>query len=367
MSLIKDVYDACVENYFDDIKQKEQAISCKVKSFDELYLLEANQCGESVVLKLSDSRDFDLSPQAFVFLQEHGETEYPLQRKINSAEEIQDALDELQSAADDLLGFARDIAENRHTLQSAEAALQCNYDLRDTPQETSQLDSLAAEWMRIFRTLWYPSAGGDLRDLLFLSGKYPHIDIAPQLFIHTDCSPESADFDIDKCGVIFDDQHTKIELQPDREFDRLDLPRRQFASLDCANAGRIILYQVKIASDRFGEITRPLIYAVCENEWFAANVLAPNRIALDAVCHVRYGGGFGGALSNGAWLINTLRSLRAKYFISDPVLDYVDGDRNVLSTFPQLNGVPAELDRPITTINSRNWSGHGDVTIYELH
>ena len=216
--------------------------------------------------------------------------------------------------------------------------------------------------MHAKRTLWYPSADRDFRDLVFCSGEYPGIDIAPELFVHTDCKPN---FDLDAPGTVYEDPHTRVTLHKERDFDRLAVPRREFAHWTSYEAGRILLYRAEIASDRFGRIDRPLIYAVCENEWFAAEFLAPNRIAADTVCHVRYGSGFGGAAASGAWLTHALKLLHSRHFISDPSLEMQSADEDVLWKYPQLAGVPAELV-PGTVIPGRLWSNHGDVTVYEV-
>ena len=156
-----------------------------------------------------------------------------------------------------------------------------------------------------------------------------------------------------------------MTLHKEREFDRLSVPHGEFAHWDSKEAGRIILYQAEIVSDRFGKIDRPLIYAVCENEWLAAEFLVPNRIAVETVCHVRYGSGFGGASATGAWLVHALKLLHSRHFISDPMLTMQSQDEAVLRKYPQLAGVPAELV-PGTVIPGKLWSDHGDVTVYDV-
>ena len=362
MDMLNELYKSCLDNDFDDMQCCGATLSCNIRSFDNHYHLQAVQKDDILELSLSDRLGFRITPGVLDFLKKHGESAYPLFRTITDINLLQDVLDELQSAADDLFGFCRDLAENRHTETSAEYALQKNFSLRDAPQELAMLDPRAAWEMRSKRVLWYPSAGNDFRDMIFCSGRYPDITLAPELFIHTDCHP---DFDFDLPGVVYEDHHTTVRLHKEREFDRLTVPQMEFAHWSSPDSGRIILYQAEIASDRFGKIVRPLIYAVCENEWVAAEFLVPNRIAAETVCHVRYGSGFGGAAASGAWLRQALKILHTRTFISDPVPEMQYGDLQVLDKYPQLGGIPAELV-PQMDIDGRLWSNHGDVTVYEV-
>lgn len=362
MSMMNDLHNTCLENDFDDIRISGNVLDCNIRSFDNRYHLQAVRKNNFLELALSDRTAFEVTPEVLDFLKNHGESTYPLCRSIRSSKEIQDTLDELQSAADDLFGFCRDLAECRHTDISAESALQSNFSLRDTPQELAQLDPRAAYEMYAKRTLWYPSAGQDFRDLIFCSGEYPEISIAPELFIHTDCMP---DFDLDTPGIVYKDPHTTVTLCKEREFDRLTVPQTEFAHWKSQDAGRIILYRTEVISDRFGKIERPLIYVVCENEWFAAEFLVPNRIAVETICHVRYGSGFGGAAASGAWLLDTLKILRTRCFISDPIPEMQDSDHAVMKKYPQLAGECAEFE-PQQEIDGKIWSNHGDVTVYAI-
>ena len=362
MSMMENFYDTCLDNDFDNITLCGNTLDCNIRSFNNHYHLRTIQKNNTLELYLSDHIPFEATSTVLDFLKKHGESTYPLCRLVRSTDEMQDVLDDLQSAADDLFGFCHDLAEYRHTEISAEKALQCNFSLRDTPFELAQLDPCAAWEIRSKRTLWYPSAGNDFRDLIFCSGKYPGIDLDPELFIHTDCKP---DFDLDIPGIVYQDKHTVVTLCKVREFDRLTVSQQEFAHWESKESGRILLYQAVIISDRFGKIERPLIYVVCENEWFAAEFLIPNRIAVETVCHVRYGSGFGGAATSGTWLRYALKILHSRTFISDPVPEMQNGDLQVLDKYPQLAGSPAELV-PQMDIDGKLWSKHGDVTIYEV-
>ena len=362
MSMLEEFYDICLDNDFDDVVVHDNVIYCNIRSFDNRYHLQAVQKSNTLELSLSDCMVFDVTPEVLEFLKNHGEMSYPICRTVRSTDEIQDKLDELQSTADDLFGFCHDLAERRHTEFSAESALQSVFSLRDTPLEIAQLDPRAAYEMRAKSVLWYPSAGKDFRDLIFCSGEYPGIGITPELFVHTDCMP---DFDLDIPGTVYKDRHTAVTLYKEREFDCLTVPQMEFAHWKSHDAGRIILYRAEIISDRFGKIEKPLIYVVCENEWFAAEFLIPNRITVETVCHVRYGSGFGGAATSGAWLLNVLKILRTRCFISDPIPEMQDGDYTVMKKYPQLAGECAEFE-PQLEIDGKIWSNHGEVTVYAI-
>ena len=334
--MLERLFYTCLDNDFDDVELDGDGLSCNIRSFDSRYRLEATEKQGVLELALTDRQPLDTPPEVLEFLRKHGEEGYPLRRTVASPEELQDALDDLQSAADDLIGFAHDLAEGRHTPASAEAALEGNFALRDTPREHAQLDSLFAGEMRDRRTLWYPSAGRDFRDLVTWG-----FDRSAGLFVHTGCVPG---FDLDAPGKVGEDAHTGVTLHYEREFDRLTVPD----ACD-ENAGCVLLYRAEIVSDRLGRIMKPLIYAVCGDAWFAAEFLAPNRIAAETVFDLR-----GNA---GAWLTRALKLLHTKHFIS-AALPETGADGGVLQKYPQLAGVPATL------VPEKSRSNSEDATIY---
>ena len=356
----------CRDNDFDDIRVEGPFLGCDIRSFDEKYRLEAKAENGRVTLRLSDYRRMKISPEAKDFIFDRGETDYPLVRREPRDADWQAVLDDLQSAGDDLFGLLRDISEARHRRDSARAALERAVSFRDTPAEHALLDSRLVETLRDHRCAWYPSCNEDFRDLLFLSGNYPGIDCAPELFIHTDCCPH---VEFVPGGVTYEDVHTRVTLEQVDELDRLPFREARFCHFRREELfGRVFDCRVRVDSDRFGEIVRRVVYAVCENEYFAANVLIPNRVPVETVCHVRYGSGFGGANNSGAWLVRTLRALHARWYVSDRSgLDMKGGDlERVFIEYPMLDGVPAEFGPPAATIPAKYWSDHGDVSVYPV-
>lgn len=363
MNMMEKIYQVCRDCYFDELKMEDGILHGVIGSFREVQQLDASEQDGRLEMRLQDTRPLDVTPEVLAFLRNHGENTYPLRRETGSMDEVEETLENLMSAADDLIGFCHDIAEGRHTLDSAESALRCNFLLRDTPQESSQLDCQAVHAMLSKRMLWYPSAGDDFYDLILSSGEYRVMSPEPDLFVHTDCG--DPDFDLDRPGTVFSDKFRHITLHQEKEFDRMTVPHKEFAHWGSAQAGRIILYRAEIVRKDFPTLEFPLIYAVCENEWFAAEFLAPNRIAVDTVCRVRYGSSLGGAAASGAWLFHTLKSLHTRFFIADSMPQMRDADEKVLKRYPQLDGVPAAL-HPHAVIPAKQWPYHGDVTIYKV-
>ena len=334
--MLKQLFDICIDNDFDDVELDGGVLTCDIRSFDSLYRLTAVEKNGFLELSLSDCAPLAAAPEVLTFFARHGAAGYPLRRKIRSRSKIQDALDDLQSAADDLFGFARDLAEARHTPVSADAALECNFSLRDTPLEYSQLDCLFAGTMRDRRTLWRLSAGKDCRDLIAWG-----FDRSTELFVHTDRVPG---FDLDAPGKVCEDAQTRVTLRFEKEFDRLTVPDARGE-----NAGRVLLYRAEIVSERFGKSEKPLIHVVCGDAWFAAEFLVPNRITAETVFDPR-----GGA---GAWLTHALKILHTKHFITGASPE-TGADENVLRKYPQLAGVTAAL------VPEKPRSGLTDAMLY---
>ena len=59
-----------------------------------------------------------------------------------------------------------------------------NQDLKNESNDMSFIEEI-----RNNTCAWYPSAGSDFRDLMFLSGLYENINVSADLFIHTDSKP----------------------------------------------------------------------------------------------------------------------------------------------------------------------------------
>lgn len=225
------------------------------------------------------------------------------------------------------------------------------------------------------RIAWYPSAGEDFRDLLYLHPKFPDIEPAskpepqpPDLFLHTDFFPWSTSTFLDSRTIHLDNRTTvsvkSIEELPPCNFDLgldsqiVDFPRGSSAT------GRVLFLKVKIQSDVLGEFSFPVVYAFVENAAFCANKILPYNGRLSHIIHVRFGGGSGGGgKSTGVWLLNILQKVRCEVFVSDSHYARQSGDERIYQLYPSLAGNEdtSQLER-IRVIASERWSNHGDVT-----
>lgn len=220
---------------------------------------------------------------------------------------------------------------------------------------------------------WYPSAGHDFRDLLYLSRSYAEHDPAtwpeadpPDLFMHTDYYPyERSDF-LDH-PVVHIDTRTVIRVEKIEEVARLPLPRHpeliHFPEPNRAS-GRVIYLRLGVHSDRLGKVPDAhVLYAFVENTAFCAEVMIPRGATLSHLIHIRYGGGFGGSSAGGAWLSGVIGRLGCRTLITDGRLgNWQHGDHSALRLYPALSGAEGPPPgRVIRTVPSVSWSGHGDV------
>jgi len=253
-----------------------------------------------------------------------------------------------------------------------------------------------SRWLRSLgrppRIAWYPSAGGDFRDLLYLSPAYRashplavEEPALPDLFLHTDhwpfdppgwlpqygaafsergdaCFPSGAS---PPSTLVFSDTRTRISVLESEELARIDLPvPRELVSFSepKPHHGRALFLWVEVQSERFGRWQAPLIFAFVENTGFCVDGLLTSGRPISHVIHVRYGGGFGGSLASGAWLRSVLGRLGCEYFINDGTDREARGDAIARRIFHTLSS-PSELGptQTLRTVASRSWSNHGDV------
>lgn len=245
-------------------------------------------------------------------------------------------------------------------------------------------DGAFKNWLDAFkgepRIAWYPSAGQDFRDLLYLDPQYaasvPSCQkepAAPDIFLHTDYFPWSGSSFLDT-PTIHLDERTTITVNAIEELPRCDLPLDpeivHFPEGSSAT-GRVLFLELEIRSNKFGTFTRPVVYAFAENAAFCARRILRAHGRLSHIVHVRHGGGCGGGgSSDGAWLLNILPKVGCELFISDdgiaagrPHDNPRPADRHAYTLYPELSG-PSDVSQliPIRTIPSASWSGHGDVS-----
>lgn len=233
-------------------------------------------------------------------------------------------------------------------------------------------------WLKTFkkepRIAWYPSAGEDFRDLLYLHPRYAALNPAkqlpeprpPDIFLHTDYFPWSTSRFLDN-HTIHLDGHTTVSVRSIEQLPRCQLPLDdkivEFPKGSHAT-GRVLFLEIEIQSDLLGKFSVPVVYAFVENAAFCAQKALPHRARFSHVIHVRFGGGLGGGgFSKGKWLLHVLQALQCEVFLSDTRYGLMSGDRRIYALYPSLqrNGRTAQLEQ-IRVIQSEAWSNYGNVS-----
>lgn len=223
------------------------------------------------------------------------------------------------------------------------------------------------------RIAWYPSAGEDWRDLMYLHPNYcmvapalgPEPD-APSLFLHSDYFPWGYPRFLDSHRA-YHDRNTSVRIRTLEELPRLELPldKRVVHFAEGGEVtGCVFFMELEVDSRKLGQQTVPLVYAFVENAALCATQMLPHQATISHVVHVRAGGGLcGGGFTNGTWMLRVLKRLGCEVFITDGHLQHQQGDDRVLELYPELAGPALSLDRaPLRTVPGAFWSGHGDVT-----
>ena len=251
------------------------------------------------------------------------------------------------------------------------------------------------------RICWYPSAGADFRELLFLSEQYckwKNIPITseelPDLFILTDCNPKDTFSPKNIAGLtcieklngqeysqmnyLFDslDRRTLITLRNKVEcIGTINVPfdSRLFAFKPSNNYGNVYFIQAKIYSKKLGVWNADILYILTENTNFALHYLIKHHICIDYLVRVRYGDAFGGSMLSGEWLLKLLRPLNVTHFLSklvtEDTFNYIpelllnDNYSNYKNILTDTSTIALkELHR----INAMTWSNQGDIYWYKV-
>lgn len=242
-------------------------------------------------------------------------------------------------------------------------------------------DGAFRKWLSSFtgepRIAWYPSAGEDFRDLLYLHPKFAELRPAskpeprsPDIFLHTDYFPWSTSTFLDT-PVIHSDDRTSIFIKSMEELPCRDLPLdEQIVAFPNGShaTGRVLFLELNVGSHLLGDFSVPVIYGFVENAAFCARVALPQEARFSHIIHVRFGGGCGGGgLSSGTWLLNVLPQLHCEVFITDG--HYAkgqgrqSGDERTYARYPSLAGSEDDSQfESIRVVHSEGWSGHGDVS-----
>ena len=242
-------------------------------------------------------------------------------------------------------------------------------------------------YLKQFKNIvWYPSAGKDslaMACLSFAGLKECGIskEEVPDCFIYTDYATYARFADDGRFFLDLDEWRNKTSFCYDaslheatafnvRELERIRLGFDQ--KLVCFERddyyGRVFIADVHIKHPVLGESVAKLVYVVAENTAFAFDFLLKKGIRTKYVIHSRYGFGFGGGQSHGAFLCHVLKELGTQYFASDmgdgggyerrdPADEYL--------TIAQLNTVPV-LRAMRNFGKAYSWVGIEDTVLYKV-
>jgi len=235
------------------------------------------------------------------------------------------------------------------------------------------------QWLTDFngspRIAWYPSAGTDFHDLLYIGPEYSKIHkpfesllepLPPDIFLHTDYFPYQ-DLSFLESKVAYKDDHTSVLVKSIEELPQIDLPLdTQIVDFPerSDTTGRVLFLTVEIESNALGKFTRPVLYACVENAAFCAERILPLSGRISHVVHVRFGGGCGGGgKSTGIWLLNVLDRLYTDVLVTDNHYGRQRGDERIYELYPELSGPEAaSAMHNIRVLPGEKWSNHGDIT-----
>lgn len=232
------------------------------------------------------------------------------------------------------------------------------------------------KWLDAFdgepRIAWYPSAGQDFRDLLYLnrafSSRFPATGVEPpppDIFLHTDYFPWSDSTFLDSREIHVDDR-TRLFLRSMEELPRCDLPLDpkivDFPEGSHAT-GRVLFMDIQVHSSVLGSFSVPVLYAFAENGVFCAKKILAKHGRISHVVHVRFGGSLGGGKASGVWLLNVLRQLHCECLVTDNHYYNQPGDRRTCEAYPELSGKDEAVEfDTVRVVPSAAWSCHGDVS-----
>ena len=165
-------------------------------------------------------------------------------------------------------------------------------------QSQHALDQLYCSTGSQERVLWYPSAGGDFRDLLEMGTERRRrhgIKLEPNVICHTDRRALSLQ---PMTGVIHDDGRTRVEclaryplqIRPGLCIDWASYPLRGMNRSDSEASKRIELMRIRVLSQTLGIFERSILYFVIDNHHFLEQVLLRHQIKLSHLVKVRQGG-----------------------------------------------------------------------------
>jgi hypothetical protein len=226
------------------------------------------------------------------------------------------------------------------------------------------------------RIAWYPSAGSDYRDVLYLSEQYALRDPAsvpepapPTFFLHTDYGTFFHS-ELSSGVELYNDRRTIVKVKVFEDLPRCDVALGHGIVEKMGGntfAGRVVFMELEVCSKVLGHIEVPILYAFCENEGFCANVLLPFRAKISHIVQVRYGAGMGsGGWAAGIWLWNVMERLGCEVYVGDGDRRRERGDLVAYERYPDLRGserqiLDVEIRRLRTTGWDMPWGGFDEI------
>ena len=221
------------------------------------------------------------------------------------------------------------------------------------------------------RLAWYPSAGADFRDLLYLHRDYrehrpgpPDEPAAPDFFLHTDYCVAGVPHFLDQ-PLLHLDEHCRIEVEVIQELPRLRVPFHPELVAFPANAatGRVVFLELSVWSHRLGQFRVPVVYAFGENAAFCAGCLLPGGARISHVVQVRYGHGLGGGRAGPEWVRRQLARLGTEVFVTDEAEGNDGLSEEVYGFFPGLDAPPVDSTAwpVLRQLPQASWDGYGAV------
>lgn len=207
------------------------------------------------------------------------------------------------------------------------------------PLAQQALDSLFAN-IKEERILWYPSAGGDFRDLLETLSPERRalhgLSEAPNIFIHTTYIRDYVNLNV---GVIRNDGRTVVEVQEKHQIlikDEIDFNYEvssQFAEFrDYASVEPLIhLVKLRLNSNILGTIEGWLFYFHFENHNFLQEIILKQQLRISHLVKVREGLGFGGNRQSITLVYALLANIGVRYLLADDEIQFFAGTHDYVA------------------------------------
>ena len=226
---------------------------------------------------------------------------------------------------------------------------------------------------------WYPSAGDDLDNLVsFTKSKESHDKL--NLYVCSDYGILDYSSPCDLSNILLNEPpgdeinlslgnlivHSFVELK------RINIPLHYTEDFQVVysdyskNHGRVFF--IKCTHKDYKEEIN-IMYIVAENESLCAEYFLKNKMSINTIVRVRYGGGMGGGgASRGSWIKNVLKKLNVKEFISNEDNDFQSGDNNAMHLYPELTEQDSDKVTLVAkrVVQGENWGDYGSVVWNEI-